>query len=404
MDIDFVSLLLLILLGRTLGLAFARYKFQSLIGEILAGVILSPLIFGLVPNDTLKLFSQFGIIMLMLLSGLLTDFKSFSENKLSSIVVGVLGVVFSIIFLFFTLRFFGVSLEASLFLSVILSNTAVEVCANLLMKSENASKDIHAVIMGASFVDDIVAVFLIGVVGSITLNGELKLDILAYLSVKVVAFILISLLVIPYLFEKFSVVDKLIGSGPRREKVLLSFTILFAIFMGLIAQYAGLQTVIGAYIAGLIIGRWGSKVGPLLKRRIAYEELVDDIDPFLHALFTPLFFGYVGLKLGSVISQFGIDYWAMFLVLALTAAAMLGKFMGCGFGARITGFDAKSSYFVGIAMGGRGALELVLLTIVYDRGIISGTLFASVVMVTLLTVIITPLMFSLYERRLMASP
>jgi len=406
MDISrfLLDILLLIFIGRSLGLLFVRFRFQSLIGEVLGGLILSPLVLGLVrPNETLMLFSQFGIIVLMLLSGLLTDFRSFQEYKTSSIVVGILGVLFSMSFIFLTLWGMGTDLQSSLFISVVLSNTAVEVCATILLKS-NASKKIHAIIMGASFVDDIIAVFLIGVVGSLTLGEEISIWSISFLSVKVILFIVITFLLIPYIFEKVSVVDKLIGSGPQREKVLLTFTVLFAILMAIAAMYSGLQVVIGAYIGGLIVGKWGSKVGPMLKRRIAYEELIDDISSYSHALFTPLFFGYVGIVLGEVMSNLGFDTSLIYLIVILTIMALLGKFLGCGLGAKIFHLDNRAAGYVGIAMGGRGALEMVLLTLGYEKGIISASLFASVVIVTLLTVILTPILFSLYERKFMASP
>jgi len=406
MDISrfLLDILLLIFIGRSLGLLFVRFKFQSLIGEVLGGLRLSPLVLGLVrPNETLMLFSQFGIIVLMLLSGLLTDFRSFQEYKTSSIVVGILGVLFSISFIFLTLWVMGIDLQSSLFISVVLSNTAVEVCATILLKS-NASKKIHAIIMGASFVDDIIAVFLIGVVGSLTLGEEVSIWSISFLSVKVILFIVSTLLLIPYIFEKVSVVDKLIGSGPQREKVLLTFTVLFAILMAIAAMYSGLQVVIGAYIGGLIVGKWGSKVGPMLKRRIAYEELIDDISSYSHALFTPLFFGYVGIVLGEVMSNLGFDTSLIYLIIILTIMALLGKFLGCGLGAKIFHLDNRAAGYVGIAMGGRGALEMVLLTLGYEKGIISASLFASVVIVTLLTVILTPILISLYERKIKASP
>jgi Kef-type K+ transport system membrane component KefB len=398
------SLILLLFLGRFLGLIFTRYKFQSLIGEVLAGVVLSPLILGaLYPSETLQVFAQFGIIMIMLLSGLLTDFTAFSEHKYKSILIGVLGVIFSIILIFAVLQFFGIDFTASLFISVILSNTAVEVCATILMKSRS-SKEIQAIIMGASFVDDIVAVFLIGVVGSLTLGAEITLSSIIVLSLGVIAFLAIFLIGVPILLEKYSVIDKLIGSGPQREKVLLTFTILFTLLLGLIAQYVGLQVVIGAYIAGLIIGKWGSKVGPMLRRRVAYDELVEDIQPISHALFTPLFFGYIGLTLGEVLSQFGFTLEMLVLVFVLTFTALLGKWIGCGLGSTLSRIDRKSAGFIGIAMGGRGALELVLLALGYEKEIISGPLFASVVLVTLLTVILTPLALSLYEKKVRPFP
>ncbi|NPA75892.1 MAG: cation:proton antiporter [Euryarchaeota archaeon] len=400
----FLSVLLLILLARVLGILFAKFNFQSLVGEVLGGVILSPLLLGwIVPNETLKIFSEFGIIMLMLLSGLLTDYRKFQEHKFKSILVGVLGVLFSMILIFSVMYALGFGLIVSLLISVILSNTAVEVCARLLM-NKTAGKNTHAIIMGASFVDDIVAVFLIGVVGSIALGTEVTPQYLTFISARVILFIVLSLIIIPYFMERYRVIDHLIGSGPQREKVLLTFTILFAILFAIIAHYSGLQGIIGAYIAGLIIGQWGSKVGPLLRRRVAYDDLVDDIEPMSHALFTPLFFGYVGLQLGSILSSFVVTTLVVVLVISISIMALLGKLIGCGLGARLSGLSRTESGFIGLAMGGRGALELVLLTISYDKGIISGELFAAVVIVTLITVIATPLLLTFYERKFMASP
>ena len=400
----FLSILLLIFLGRLLGVLLSKYGFQSLIGEVLGGLILSPLILNVVaPNDTLKIFSEFGILMLMLLSGLLTDFRAFEEYKKVSILVGVLGVLFSIALIFSVLVIFNVSWIVALFISVILSNTAVEICAGLLMR-RNISKKTHAIIMGASFVDDIVAVFLIGLVGSLALGETVTVNSIIYTAVIVIVFITVSLILVPYFFDKFKLIDRLIATGHQEEKILLTFSVLFAILFAIIAHYSGLQEIIGAYIAGLIIGRWGSKVGPLLKRRIAYEDLVDDIEPILHALFTPLFFGYIGLQLGTIAASIQITVNVWIFIAAITAMALLGKFLGCGLGARIFGVDWKTSGYIGIAMGGRGALELVLLSLGYDRGIINADLFASVVIVTLITVILTPIILYLYEIRAKVSP
>ncbi len=400
----FLSLLLLILLGRLLGVILSRYGFQSLIGEVLSGLILSPLILNLLtPSETLKIFSEFGILMLMLLSGLLTDFRAFEEYKVVSLVVGVLGVLFSIGLIFFTLFLFGVNWIVALFISVILSNTAVEICAGILMRRE-LSKKTHAIIMGASFVDDIVAVFLIGLVGSLALGEKITVGNIVYTAIIVILFIIISLTIVPYIFERSKIMDHLIGGEQQREKIFLTFTILFAILFAIIAHYLGLQEIIGAYIAGLIIGKWSSKVGPLLKRRIAYEDLVDDIEPIVHALFTPLFFGFVGLQLGTIASHISITLNTWLFVLAISFAAILGKLLGCGLGARIFGIDWKTSGYIGFAMGGRGALELVLLSIGYDKGIIPAELFASVVIVTMITVILTPILLYAYEKYAKVSP
>ncbi len=403
-DSFLLSLLLLIFLARFIGLLLSKVGIQSLVGEVIGGVVLSPLLLGvIVPNETLKIFSQFGIIILMLLSGLLTDFHAFLENKITSILVGMLGVAMSMALIFTSLYALGYTWITSLFISVVLSNTAVEVCARVLMRKQ-LSKKTHAIIMGASFVDDIIAVFLIGMVGSIALGENLTTSYLIIISSKLVLFITLSLILVPYLMERYRVIDHLIGTGPQREKLLLTFTFLFAILFAIVAQYSGLQSIIGAYIAGLIIGQWGSKVGPLLRRRVAYEDLVDDIEPMSHAVFTPLFFGYVGLQLGSILSKFSMGLKGLIVVIVVTIMAILGKFIGCGLGAKLRGVSGGESAFIGLAMGGRGALELVLLSIAYEKNIIDGEMFAAVIIVTLLTVVLSPVLLTTYERHVRAYP
>ena len=166
MELDyFYWLLLLLLFGRVIGEVFRRFEFQPLIGEVIAGLILGPALLGLIiiPEgevNPLEYFSQFGILMLMLLAGLITDFESFAEYKMKSIVIGAIGVIVSFVIVFFPIYFIlSIDFLPSLFIAAILSNTAIEVCAAILIHSGN--QKIKSVVLGASFIDDILAVFLI---------------------------------------------------------------------------------------------------------------------------------------------------------------------------------------------------------------------------------------------------
>ena len=112
----------------------------------------------------------------------------------------------------------------------------------------------------------------------------------------------------------------------------------------------------------------------------------------------PLFFGFIGL---SVVIEYATDFLNIIpLILALTILAVLGKVIGCGLGAKIYRFSNRESYSIGCAMCGRGALELVLLSFGRSINLIDDTIFTALVMVTILTVIITPLLFTLMERRI----
>ncbi len=404
MDVDYLLwLILLLLFGRALGEVFRRFDFQPLIGEVLAGLILGPALLGFIvfsigEENPLEYFSQFGIIMLMLLAGLITDFESFAENKISSIVIGAFGVIVSFVMVFLPLHFLlGVDFLPSLFIAAILSNTAIEVCAGILIHSTN--QKIKNVVLGASFVDDIIAVFLIGIVSSMVLLPEKTLDIMeiVWLAARVIIFLFVALVVVSWPLEKlFDWLHK----GTEEYKWMLTTTFVLTFLFALVATWVELHYVIGAYIAGLIVGKWGSRVGPMLRRRITWRKLVEDIDTPLRAIFGPIFFGYIGLFVSVIVKEVGAPLWEVVsLILVISILAFLGKIIGCGLAARICKFNNSESIVIGTVMCGRGVLGLVLLSFGLEIGAITEPQFISLVIVTLITIVLTPILYTLTIKR-----
>ncbi|MCK5560829.1 MAG: cation:proton antiporter, partial [Thermoplasmata archaeon] len=349
------------------------------------------------PTLELQVLSQFGVLMLMLLSGLMTDYKTFLVNRRASVFIGALGVAVTFLLIYLPLHFiigplYNLSTLANLFIAAILSNTAIEISASILLHSRRPK--LKAVIIGASFVDDIIAVFLIGIVSSMIYSGEtLTMESIFVLSIEIILFLAISLLVATYVIEH--IFDKLIGG---KSKITLTVTLIVAFLFAIIANLIGLHEVIGAYIAGLIIGKWGEHVGPMLKRRIAWEKLKTDIDTPLRAIFGPLFFGFIGLSL--VFPALDELPKVIPLIIILTILAIVGKILGCGVGAKIFDFSNRESLTLGCAMCGRGALELVLVSFGLEAGLIDESIFTALVMVTVITVIVTPILYTLAERRI----
>jgi Kef-type K+ transport system membrane component KefB len=405
MEFDLLSVILILLLGRTLGLLFDRLKLHSIIGEVLAGVILGFAFASIVhPSGTLEIFSTFGILMLMLLAGLITDFDSFQKHKTDSILVGTLGVVFSFAMLFFPLYWLNVTylnfepykaFISALFIAAIVSNTAIEVSAKLLMKSKK--RRVRTIIMGAAFIDDIIAVFLIGIVSSFALSGGgLSSTQVLFLSLKVILFIALSFIIGVPIVE--AILDRFTTVGGSDEKFALTLTIILTFTFAVIARWAGIHEVIGAYIAGLLIGKWGTKVDPMLRRRRVRDKLIDDIDPPLRAIFSPLFFGYVGVMFAFQLRGADLNSVFFAFVLVIAVVAVLGKVLGCGLGALLMNMKKRSALLIGVGMCGRGALELVLINYGVEAGIIAQTQFLALVVVTLITIIITPILYNLASK------
>ena len=392
-----LALVLLLLLGRSLGFIFQKYGYQSLIGEVLAGMILGPILLfqDALPLEELRVFSELGILMLMLLAGLTTDFEAFRENKMGSVVVGSLGVVVTFFLVLIPIYIFlgpiyEISFVSALFIAAILSNTAIEVSAAVLMDSKRMN--LKAVIMGASFVDDILAVFLIGLISPMAFDGKVPaIEDILFLSALVIVFLVVTLVFATKIFE--FIFNKLKG---HEGKITLTATLITGFGFALVASLIGLHEVIGAYIAGLIIGKWGSEVTPTLRRRIAWENLKYDIDTPIRAIFGPLFFGFIGISV-AMTGQFDL-IMAVPLIAILLVLAVAGKVFGCGLGAKLSGFNKDESVMIGFAMCGRGALELVLVNYAFSIDLIDETIFTALVVITVLTVIITPILYHLVNK------
>jgi len=396
-------------LSRSIGLLVRKLKVSPIAGEVVGGLLLSPLLLNLLAEgDTLIVFSEFAIIVIMFHSGLHTDFSSFKKYRWTSILVGTMGVIVSF-GLIFALSFlvFGLSLETSLFLGAILSNSAIEVSSAVL--SRTRFDKLRTIVVGASFIDDILAVFVLGVVLSFVSGTPQALEVvfgelggltativsLAFTSMKVLLFLLVTF----YLFSKVSqkILDRFSTKG---FEVLLSIGFLFALGLGITARWMGLHEVIGVYLAGLILSRWGVLPDPMLTRGVNMMKFKETFTLMMDSLFSPIFFGVVGVLLGTALYNEGGDsiLYILLGVLAFTFFAFMGKIVGCGIGARMKKIGPSGALLIGTAMGGRGALEFILIKSGLKEGLLNANEFSIVIIVTLLTILLTPFLYRAMEQ------
>ena len=146
------------------------------------------------------------------------------------------------------------------------------------------------------------------------------------------------------------------------------------------------------------MGKWGTKVGPMLKRRIAWNRTMDDLYAMQKAIFAPLFFGYVGLTL-SAYTVGSSNYLLIISMVGLFAGlGFAGKYLGCGLGAKLCGFSNRASFLVGTAMLGRGALEMILARYAVESGVIDQNAFSALVLFVLVTIIVAPMLYTYTEK------
>ena len=358
------------------------------VGEIVAGLLLGPSFLGWIAPalhaqlfpaaslPVLNLLSQVGLVLFMFLVGLhlnLTEVYAFRH-------VASLASLFSILLPFAAglaiahplheLAPSSGMLPFSLFIAVSMSITAFPVLARILAgRNLSATRLGHVAITCAAF-DDVVAWSLLAWIVAITRAGEASVwgpiaTVVIYVAVMFAA-------VRPalvWLTMRFSA---------ARE---LSSALIFVFLSSCITELAGIHALFGAFLAGVVWPRGTTKA----------HNFAEKIEPVAMAILIPLFFSYTGLR--TNIGALAGSLWLTTLM--IVAVAIAGKVGGAFTGARITGFDVRDSLALGCLLNARGLVELVVLNVGLDLGILSPPLFSMMVVMALVTTVMTTPMLSL---------
>ena len=305
--------------------------------------------------------------------------------KFQALVIAVLGMAVSFALGFGVAYAWTQELLPSLFVAAALSNTATEV----VTRFTGGSRFRHLII-SAALIDDILAVYILGILSTATIKG-VSLDVFIWATIGVAVFFLI----VGYLSHKLIIEMDIMRKLWQFERrgIPLAFALILALALAVVAQRVGLHAIIGAYMAGLFIGRLRERPDALLLSRIRLNTLLDDVTTSLQAIITPMFFVYVGLNFAPDLGQIRLP-----LLLALIAAAFAGKILGCGAGAAIMGYKGRDTAAIGTAMCSRGSLELAVLQFGLLSKIVSPGLFAMMVITTLTTTLLAPVLFKLVSK------
>lgn len=383
--IELIDIVLLLFVAKVLGELFSRINISTVVAEILTGICLGPFLLNLVsPTEAFDVLAELGLLMMMLYVGLTSKFSDLARSKVSASVIGTLGVVVSFFLGFGFCYVFGFGVIESVFLGVLLSNTSIEVVSGIIIGED--TREMGPLLVASALADDFIAIYLIGVLSAITSTGSLDPAMFGFITLKIVLFVVVVL----YLSEKILVKDifKLLSMRFfKNDYQMLSIMFIMTFFFALLANVLGLHEIIGAYLAGLVIGRVREYKDPMLNVQITLNENIGHLEIYLKSIFMPLFFISIGLSFSPVS---GIS-WVFIGVIA--AAAFLGKVIGCGAGALLSGIDKRRALLIGVGMCGRGSLELALVNYGYDRGVIGEEIFTTIIIVALMTIIFTPLLF-----------
>jgi Kef-type K+ transport system membrane component KefB len=382
----FIAILILLVLARGVGELMARFKQSPLIGEVLTGIIVGPsLLCLIVPTiNGLDLMADLGIFFLMFLVGLEMRLEEIKKVGKHGILVAWGGVLLPFVFGFILGMQFTHKTITALFLGMCMSVTAIAVSARVLMDLGKLNTLIGRTIIAAAVIDDIIALVMLTILVGIGKQGIIDLWNVSILIIKILIFIGIIFIIDKLVKLRYGLLALHITHYLRKfrtKEAEFAISLIVGLLFAILAEWLGLHFVLGAFFAGLLIH------DELIGTK-AYQDVVGATSKITLGFVAPIFFAFVGL-LFNFQALIAIEY--IYLLLAVLLVATIGKVCGAMLGAKLSGLPLKDGLTIGIAMNGRMAVELVLISIGLELGIISQALFSIIVLMVFVTTISTPI-------------
>ena len=386
-----IQILTIILVARFFGWFFKKIGQPTVIGEILAGILLGPSLLGLYfPEFSLALFpkeslgnlqflSQIGLILFMFVIGMELDIKVLKNKANDAVVISHASIIIPFALgmglAYFVYDSFAPEgtqfISFALFLGIAMSITAFPVLARIIQERGMHKTKLGTVIITCAAADDITAWCILAIVIAIVKAGSF-VSALYTIALAALYVIVMLKLVRPFLKR----IGDVNAEKTHLTKSIVAIFFIMLIFSAWATEVIGIHALFGAFMAGAIMPE-------NTKFRDIFIEKVEDI---ALVLLLPLFFVFTGLR-----TQIGllndIYLWKITGVIILVAVA--GKFIGSALAARFVGQNWKDSLIIGALMNTRGLMELVVLNIGYDLGILTPEIFAMMVIMALVTTFMT---------------
>lgn len=376
---------------RIFGWLFKKIGQPTVIGEILAGIVLGPSVLGnispeasafLFPIESLgniTILSQFGLILFMFAIGMelnLTEIRQkLNETILISHTSTIVPFFFGMLTAYFVYEKYADKsipfLSFALFIGIAMSITAFPVLARIIQEKGLTKTHLGVITLASAANGDITAWCLLAVVIAIAQAGTM-LSAVYNIGFSILYIVIMFLAIRPFL----RMVGQIYHNKEVIDKGIVAFILLLLVISSYFTEILGLHALFGAFIAGVVMPE-------NIKFRKIMTEKVEDVSL---ALFLPLFFASTGLRteIGLIDST---EQWILCTIFILVA--IVGKFGGAMFSARFVGESWKDSLYIGALMNTRGLMELVVLTIGYEMGILTPSVFVMLVIMTLVTTFMT---------------
>lgn len=392
-----LQIISILLVSRIFGFLFVRIGQPTVIGEILAGIVLGPSLLGyffpeaygfLFAPDSLSniyILSEIGLVLFMFVIGMELDLGALKNKMGATFVISQASIVIPYFMgmwlAYYLYEEFAAGqtdfISFALFIGISMSITAFPVLARIVQEKGLTKSHLGTISIASAAFNDVTAWCVLAAVIAISKTGSL--DSSLFNIGLAVAYILVMMFVVKPFLKRIGEIYK---NSEVVNKSVFAFFLLVLIISAYVTQLIGIHALFGAFLAGVIMP-------PLPSFR---KLIVDKVEDVSLTLLLPLFFVYTGLRTEIGLLNTPYLWWIAFIFIVV---AVVGKFIGSAFSAKVLGETWKDSLSIGILMNTRGLMELIVLNIGYEMGILPPPIFVMLVIMALVTTFMTTPILSL---------
>ena len=381
----FRNLAIIILTAKFFGLAARKCKAPQVVGEIIAGLLIGPCVLNLVHiSDTISVFAEIGVVLLMFSTGLGTNLKELIKAGPIATLIACVGVavplaggtlLYSIFYGFAAVG--STEFYKALFIGTIMTATSVSITVAALQEMGHLKSFLGTTIVSAAVIDDVIGIVVLTcVLGASGGTDTSLVDVLMDTVLFFIAAIVIGLIIHKAMLW-------LDHRNPHTQRITI-VSLAFCFAMAYIAeQYFGIADITGAYAAGLAVAC--TPKGTYIQTKY---------NPLGYLLLTPVFFASIGINVQITGLTGGMVVFSILLLLV----SIISQLLGCGLGAKACQFTTRESIQVGVGMACRGEVALIVANRGLSMGVLSPAMMTPVVITVVCGTILTPILLKLSFR------
>ncbi len=368
-----MSLLMFVALAGYL-LAY-RFNQSAVVGIILCGIIVGPSLLGLVTyTDFVATLAHLGAVVLLFTIGL--EFNITDIWKVRYVIIALVGVIVPAFSGYFLARAFDFDFNASVFVGTALTATSIAITANVLREMGKLQSGPAKAIIAAAVIDDVLGLLALSFSSGLV-SGDLSAVSLIITAAKAVGFLFAGIVLGRLLFARVLVRLDCTKMCSKYPESIFIFAIMVAFLYAMAAELVGLSAIVGSFLAGATFS------DVKLTRGHVFREGAEH----LQIIFASIFF----VSLGVIMDLHLVNLGLLWFVLALTGVAIVTKIIGCGVPALLQRMSFRDSLIVGVGMVPRGEVAMIIALIGLNQGLINQSAYAAVILMSLLTTILPPL-------------